>query len=138
MGYIAYIITDVHFMLVLNSRISPCFEGQRAERSFIPSARAGGPRAAILADKRLKTREITHLCTRDIAAAVCVIGKEQIIIISAYLVIDFNVRMDALIKVLEYRQEKRLGMILAADSNAHSTLWGHSANPTARPDSRFF
>ena len=30
---------------------------------FIPSARAGGPRAAIFADKRLKLREITHLCT---------------------------------------------------------------------------
>ena len=110
-----------------------CYKGTLAaipgRADFIPSARAGGPRAAIFADKRLKLREITHLCTRDIAAGVCVIGKKQTLIISAYLDINISVRTDALIKVLEYRQEKRLGLILAVDSNAHSTLWGHSTNP---------
>ena len=89
-----------------------CYKGTLAaipgRADFIPSARAGGPRAAIFADKRLKLREITHLCTRDIAAGVCVIGKKQTLIISAYLDINLSVRMDALIKVLEYRQGKRL------------------------------
>ena len=110
-----------------------CYQGTLVafpgRADFIPSARAGGPRAAIFADKRLKLREITHLYTRDIAAGVCVIGKKQTLIISVYLDIHLNVRMDTLIKVLECRKEKRLGLILAVDSNANSILWGHSTDP---------
>ena len=50
-------------------------------------------------------------------------------ILCAYLDITRLVRYKALIKALEYRQEKRLGLILAIDCNANSTLWGHSTNP---------
>ena len=38
--------------------------------------------------------------------------------------IIYNIRTEALINILEYHQAKRLGLILAVDSNAHSTLWG--------------
>ena len=109
-----------------------CYKGTLAaipsRADFIPSARSGVPRAAIFADKRLKLREVTHLCTRDPVAGVCVIGNKQTLIISAYLDINLSVRSDALIDILEYRQEKRLGLILAIDSNADSTLWGHANN----------
>ena len=87
----------------------------RAE--YIPSARTGRHRAAFFADIRLKLREIRHLCSRDLAAGVCVIGNKQTLIISAYLDIYTNVRTEAQIKVLEYQQDKRLGLILAIDSN---------------------
>ena len=53
----------------------------------------------------------------------------KILVVSGYLDINHNVRSDALVNILEYRQSKRLGMILAIDSNAHSTLWGHANNP---------
>ena len=86
-----------------------CYKGTLAaipgRADFIPSARAGGPRAAIFADKRLKLREITHLCTRDIVAGVCVMGKKQTIIISAYLNINLSVRTDALIKVQDKKKD---------------------------------
>ena len=110
-----------------------CYKGTLAaipgRSDAIPSTRTGGPRAAIFADKRLKLRELTNLCTKDLAAGVCVIGNKQTMILSAYLDITRAVRYEALIKALEYRQEKRLGLILAIDCNAHSTLWGHSTNP---------
>ena len=110
-----------------------CYKGTLAaipgRADFIPSARTGGPRAAIYADKRLKLREVTHLCTRDLAVGVSVIGNKQTLIVSAYMDINQSVRNDALIKILEYRQLKRLGLILAMDSNAHSSLWGFSTNP---------
>ena len=109
-----------------------CYKGTLAaipgRATFIPSNRTGGPRAAIFADKKLKLREITHLCTRDLAAGICVIGNKQTLIVSAYLDINLNVRSDALINILEYRQEKRLGLILGVDCNAHSKLWGHMNN----------
>ena len=110
-----------------------CYKGTLAaipgRADFIPSSRSGGPRAAIFADKLLKIREVTHLCTRDLAAGVCVIGNKQTLIVSAYLDINHNVRSDAIKNILEYKQVKCLGLILALDSNAHSTLWGHTNNP---------
>ena len=109
-----------------------CYKGTLAaipgRASYIPSSRTRGPRAAIYADKRLKIREITHLCTRDLAVGVCVIGNKQTLIVSAYLDINMTIKTEALINTLEYRQEKRLGLILAVDCNAHGTLWGHSNN----------
>ena len=83
----------------------------------------------MLTDKRLKVREVTHLCSRDLAAGVCVIGIKQTLIISVYMDINHNIRSEALINILEYRQSKHLGLIMAMDSNAHSTLWGHTTNP---------
>ena len=110
-----------------------CYKGSLAaipgRADYVPSARTGGPRAAIFADKRLKLREVTHLCTRDLAAGVCVIGNKQTLVISAYQDINHSVRSEALTKLLDYRSEKRLGLLLATDSNAHCTLWGHSNNP---------
>ena len=56
------------------------------------------------------------------------IGKcqnHQTLIVSAYMDINYSIRNEALTNILEYR----LGLILAIDSNAHSTLWGHSNNP---------
>ena len=110
-----------------------CYKGTLAavpgRADYIPSVRTGGPRAAIFADKRIKLREVTHLCTRDLAVGVCVIGSKQTLIISAYMDINRNIRNDDLLSILEYRQSKRLGLIMAMDSNAHSTLWGHASNP---------
>ena len=110
-----------------------CYKGTLAaipgRADFVPAVRTGGPRAAIFADKRLRLREITHLCTRDLAVGVCVIGNKQTLIVSAYLDINLSIRTDGLIQILEYRQAKRLGLILAIDCNAHSTLWGQSTNP---------
>ena len=107
-----------------------CYKGTLAaipgRANFIPTARTSGPRAVIFSDKQLKLREVTHLCTRDLAAGVCVIGNKQTLIVITYLDINLNVRTDALINILEYRQEKWLGLILAADCNACRTLWGHS------------
>ena len=109
-----------------------CYKGTLAaipgRADFIPSARTGGPRAAIFADKRLKIREIPHLCNRDIAVGLGIIGNKQTLIISAYMDINHNIRTESFTKLLEYRQLMRLGLILAVDSNAHSTLWGHSNN----------
>ena len=109
-----------------------CYKGILAaipsRADYIPSARTGGPRAAIYADKRLKIREVVHLCTRDLAVGGCVIGKKQTLVISAYMDINHNIRKYTLVDILEYRQEKRMGLIMAMDSNAHSTLWGHTNN----------
>ena len=49
-------------------------------------------------------------------AGVCVIGNKQTLVVSAYLDINLNIRTDALINILEYRQDKRLGLIVAIDS----------------------
>ena len=72
-----------------------CYKGTLAaipsKADFVPSTRTGGPRAAIFVDRRLKLREITHLCTRDLAVGVCVLGNKQTLIISAYLDINLNI-----------------------------------------------
>ena len=51
-----------------------CYKGTLAaipgRSDAIPSTNTGGPRAAIFADKRLKVRELTNLCTKDLAAGV--------------------------------------------------------------------
>ena len=63
----------------------------------IPSTRTGGH----FCDKRLKVRELTNLCTKDLAARVCVIGNKRTMILRAYLGITRAVRYEALIKALE-------------------------------------
>ena len=82
-----------------------CYKGTLAaipsRADFIPSTRTGGPRAAIFADKRLKIREVAHLCTRDLAVGVCVIGKKQTLVISAYMDINQNIRKDTLVNILQ-------------------------------------
>ena len=92
-----------------------CYKGTLAaipsRADYIPTIRPGGPRAAIYADKRLKMREVAHLCTRYLAVGVCVIGKKQTLVISAYMDINQNIRKDTLVNILDYRQAKRLGLI---------------------------
>ena len=60
---------------------SYCYKGALAaiprRSDDIPSTRTGGPRAAIFADRRLKARELTNLCTKDLAAGACVIGNNR-------------------------------------------------------------
>jgi ribonuclease HI len=92
----------------------------------LPQTRTGQPRAAIYSS--LDIKEIGQLAHRDMAVGLTKIGGKQTMIISLYLDITQPALQDFLIKALEYGQAKRYSILIGADTNSHSKIWGNETN----------
>ena len=87
------------------------------------------PRAIIYASSQLKIWFIETLSTPDIVVAQTKIKNRSTLIISAYLDIqNTDVIPDALDTAMQYAHDKGLAILVAMDSNAHSSSYGPTNN----------
>ena len=87
------------------------------------------PRTLIYTDSDRQAWFVESLSNSDITVIQTCINKRSTLLVSVYLDITWiQVIPDALQKVVKYAEEKRLGIIIAADTNCHSSLYGLSTN----------
>ena len=87
-----------------------------------------GPRAAIVSTRDIQLTALEQWCHRDCAAALAKVDGHHILLISAYLDINFPVRTAWLDNILNMAHTKSYPVLMAMDSNAHSSLFGPSNN----------
>ena len=87
-----------------------------------------GPRAGLLVSNDLTASALESWCSRDCAAAVAKLHGHQVLIASVYLDITQPVTPAWLSELLTMAEDKQLPVILAMDSNAHSSLFGPDNN----------
>ena len=76
----------------------------------------------------LKAQEISHLCHRDCTAVLLNCGSSEVVLASVYMDINLPVDPPWFTELLDYVERYSSGIILAVDSNAHSTLYGPDQN----------
>ena len=86
------------------------------------------PRAGIVADKSLGVTAMESWCSRDCAVATVKLHGKQTILVSLYLDINKPVVSPGLTDLMTMIDKKRCAVIICADSNAHSTLYGPDNN----------
>ena len=94
-------------------------------------------RAAIIASPNLELVEVSELCTKDCAVAYCTINKTRILICSIYLDINKAVVQEWLDKIIKYATDKEVELIIGADTNCHSNLFGEDTNKRGRDFEEF-
>ena len=87
------------------------------------------PRMAVYSPRSLKAQEISHLCNWNCTAVLLDCGSQDILIASIYLDITLPVVPGWLEDLLRYVEQHPSGLLLAVDTNAHSTLYGPDQNP---------
>ena len=87
------------------------------------------PRTAIYSPKHLKAQEISHLCNRDCTVILINGCSGDLILASVYLDITLPAVPDWLDGLMEYSTAHPASVLLAVDSNSHSTLYGPDQNP---------
>jgi hypothetical protein len=109
-----------------------CFKGRLAlipqNISVFPSNKDGGPRASVLIGKHLQAKELTSLVSRDLAVCITKLDNHTTVIASLYLDITQGVITKALEDLLNFVKSRRYALLLAVDSNALNTVWGHKNN----------
>lgn len=104
---------------------------------LIVDASVSNPRTCIFTPKHVPTILNNELGSRDLTA-VKLIRKQQklpdIVLASAYLPGDEDVPATELNSLVESCEREELGLIIAADSNAHHTLWGNADTNTRGED----
>ena len=88
----------------------------------------GTPRAAILVPKKYKAICLSHLCAPDCTVIQIPTAQGKLVIASVYMDIRHDIPPDILYQLLEYVDGHNYGLIIGADSNAHSTLFGPDMN----------
>lgn len=82
-------------------------------------------RAAINLSRDLHAWPLTHIMSRDIAAALVDINGVKFIIASIYMPFDSVDHPTAgVIRLVKYGEENKLNIIICADVNSHHGLWG--------------
>ena len=94
----------------------------------IPNLREDRPRAAIFSSTHLNLSEISDLCTRDLAVAIFSRQHKTIMVISAYCDINLDPINENIKQALAYAKQRGYSVLMAADTNAHSVLWGKETN----------
>ena len=87
-----------------------------------------GPRAGIVASKDIDLYSLDSKCSRDCAVAIAKLHGRRVLVVSAYLDITKPAAPDWLQDVVNFAKDRRMPMILAADTNAHSNLYGPDTN----------
>ncbi|XP_052754178.1 uncharacterized protein LOC128201404 [Galleria mellonella] len=86
------------------------------------------PRTCILVPKHVPTLLINEFCSRNLTV-VRLTRTEQhlpdIVLASAYLPSDEDIPTPELNLLVEFCEREKLDLVIAADSNAHHTLWGN-------------
>ncbi|CAF4935806.1 unnamed protein product [Pieris macdunnoughi] len=94
--------------------------------------RVSNPRTCILIPRHVPALLINELCSRDLTVVRLPRNElPDIVLASAYLPGDEDVPTPELGLLADYCEREKLELIIAADSNAHHTLWGN-ANTNAR------
>ena len=89
----------------------------------------GIARAAIYVDKGMAVWSLDNLTTRDVVAIQTTIGKQEVVVVSAYMDINKKtLETAAITKMIDYVNRQGLGLIIGMDSNCHSTLFGPKQN----------
>ena len=88
----------------------------------------GSPRAALLIPKRYQALSVEHLCTRDSAAACIRIQGRTVLLASVYMDSTLPVIQPWLENIIEFADSKNIPLVLGADSNCHSHLFGDDSN----------
>ena len=87
------------------------------------------PRTLIYTDINRPAWFVESLSNSDITVVQTIINNRSTLLVSLYLDITWiKVIPDSLQKVTRYAEDKRLGIIIAADTNYHSSLFGPSTN----------
>ena len=113
---------------VIKNRLS----GIPKHYNSIPMNRENSPRAAIYTSQTIPIQEISNLGNRDLTVGLITHGSKQTAIISAYMDIKQNAITDQLQRAIEYCKNKGYSILLTADSNSHSKLWGNETNSRGR------
>ena len=87
------------------------------------------PRTLIYTDINRQASYVESLSTPDITVIQITLNRKSTLLVSVYLDITWvKVIPDSLHKVLRYAEDNRLGILIAADTNSHSSLFGPSTN----------
>jgi len=89
------------------------------------------PRAALWTSLRQGFFPLADLSDRDVVAGIVETKQGKTCFVSAYFdVLDGEVIPEKLVKVVDYCAQRSIRLIMNADLNAHSPLWGcEDANP---------
>ena len=72
--------------------------------------------------------ELTQLNHRDMAVGLIRLDRKDVMLISLYCDIKEDPVPDFLKTALDYGEKRGYSILLAADTNAHSSMWGHETN----------
>ena len=109
--------------MIINSR--PTWQPSSCKRFGFASK----PRTLIYTDMNSKAWYIESLSSSDITVIQTVINGKSTLLLSVYLDINWiQVIPKELHKVMKYAEDKGLGILIAADTNCHSSLFGPSTN----------
>ena len=72
--------------------------------------------------------EITQLNHRDMAVGLIKLDNKDVMIISVYCDIKADPIPEFLKQALDYGEKRGYSILIGADTNAHSTMWGHETN----------
>ena len=86
------------------------------------------PRAGIIASRALGVTAMEAWCTRDCAVGTVKLHGKQTILVSLYLDIKKPVIPRELSDIMTMLDRKHCAVIVCADTNAHSTLYGPDSN----------
>ena len=87
-----------------------------------------GPRAALRISKSLVSSAFPRFISRDMASATVNIGDEEMVVVSVYCHRDDPAVSADLEEVALHCKNNRLPLIIGADSNSWSPLWGPLQN----------
>ncbi|CAF4826717.1 unnamed protein product [Pieris macdunnoughi] len=89
------------------------------------------PRTCIILPKHVPAFLINELCSRNLTAIRLPRDNQpDVVLASAYLPGDEDVPTPELGLLADYCEREKLELIIAADSNAHHTLWGNASTNT--------
>jgi len=81
-------------------------------------------RAAIVTDKKLRVWPMDGLSTADLAVAVIQHGMGMIVVASFYWDMNREVINNELLELINLCRTRKLPLLVGADTNAHSVMWG--------------
>ena len=84
------------------------------------------PRASIISN--LELIEISALCTKDSAVAIIKHRGGKYLLVSQYMDINLDVRGDHVDKILNYAAGMNIPLLMGADTNSHTILFGPDSN----------
>ena len=94
----------------------------------IPTQKDNSPRAAIFTSPSIHMQEISNLSHRDLAVGLIKCGSKQTAVIWAYMDIKAKPITEKLQAAIDYCKSKGYSILLTADTNSHSNLWGNETN----------
>ena len=119
---------DFICMITEPSVIKHRLSGIPKHYNAIPAQRENSPRVAIFTSKTIAIQEISNLGHRDLVVGLIKCGNKNTAIISAYMDIKANAITESLQKAIDYCKTKGYSILLTADTNSHSRIWGNETN----------